>query len=72
MEGYPAEVHEVKTEDGYIIHLYRIPHGKNSSKTDAPRPPVYLMHAFMESSNGWIVLGSEHSLGLLIHMFLVR
>ncbi|RXG54876.1 Gastric triacylglycerol lipase, partial [Armadillidium vulgare] len=25
--GYPAEVHHVTTEDGYILELHRIPYG---------------------------------------------
>lgn len=57
-------MHQVVTDDGYILHMHRIPHGKNSSKSNEARPPIYLMHSFMESSNGWIVLGSEHSLGM--------
>ncbi|XP_055311059.1 lipase 3-like isoform X2 [Sitodiplosis mosellana] len=61
-EGYPSEVHQVQTDDGYKLQLHRIPYGKNSPKTDKPRPPVYLMHGFMDSSNGWIVLGPENSL----------
>ncbi|KYB28092.1 Lipase 1-like protein [Tribolium castaneum] len=30
--GYPVEEHHVITEDGYILTLHRIPHGKNSNK----------------------------------------
>ncbi|XP_055311150.1 lipase 3-like isoform X1 [Sitodiplosis mosellana] len=65
-EGYPAEVHTVVTDDEYILQLHRIPYGKISPKSNKPRPPVYLMHAFMESSNGWIVLGPENSLAYLL------
>lgn len=51
------------TSDGYVITIHRIPFSQKSPKDDTPKPPVCLMHAFMESSNGWIVLGPEHSLG---------
>uniref|UniRef100_A0A0K0DPS1 Abhydro_lipase domain-containing protein n=1 Tax=Angiostrongylus cantonensis TaxID=6313 RepID=A0A0K0DPS1_ANGCA len=29
--GYPAEIYTVATEDGYILELHRIPHGKSSN-----------------------------------------
>lgn len=39
--GYPLEIHKVKTKDGYILTLHRIPrHG---------RTPVYLQHGL----GGW-------------------
>uniref|UniRef100_A0A336M115 CSON009489 protein n=1 Tax=Culicoides sonorensis TaxID=179676 RepID=A0A336M115_CULSO len=31
-EGYPVEIHEVITEDGYKLKLYRIPHGNHDAK----------------------------------------
>lgn len=64
--GYPAEVHTVQTEDGYILRLHRIPYGRKSPRTDEPRPPVLLMHGFLESSNGWTVLGADNSLPYLL------
>lgn len=29
--GYPSEMHEVLTADGYILPLHQIPHGKNDA-----------------------------------------
>jgi hypothetical protein len=26
--GYPIEKHRVNTEDGWVLNMYRIPHGK--------------------------------------------
>lgn len=62
-EGYPSEIHHVTNNDGYILELHRIPHGVKSPQSDKPKPPVLLVHGFLDSSNGWIVLGSENSLG---------
>lgn len=64
--GYPVEDHELTTDDGYILHLFRIPHGIKSPETNRTRPPVLLMHGLFDSSNCWIVLGSENSLAYLL------
>lgn len=65
--GYPVEDHELTTNDGYILHLFRIPYGIKSKQTNKKRPPVLLMHGIMDSSNGFIVLGSENSLGTYLN-----
>lgn len=62
-EGYPVEEHEVITDDGYILTLFRIPFGKKSPLTEKHRPPVLLSHALLESSNSFIALGPDNSLG---------
>ena len=31
-EGYPVETHQVITDDGYILRMHRIPHGKRSPR----------------------------------------
>ncbi|XP_012859671.1 lipase member K-like [Echinops telfairi] len=52
--GYPDEVYDVVTEDGYILGLYRIPHGKTNSNNSAPWPAVLLQHGFLDSSSVWV------------------
>lgn len=51
--GYPAEVHQVITEDGYILTMHRIPHGKNSS--GGPRPVAFVQHGLFSSSADWLL-----------------
>ncbi|XP_050719392.1 lipase lipl-4-like [Eriocheir sinensis] len=34
--GYPAEVHQVVTEDKYILEIHRIPHGRHESPVQGP------------------------------------
>merc|ERR1712179_461790 len=44
--GYPSEAHEVPTDDGYLLTLHRIPHGKDahgSRKEDSGTKPVILL-----------------------------
>ncbi|XP_064104186.1 lipase lipl-1-like [Macrobrachium nipponense] len=54
--GYPAEVHHVTTEDGYILELHRIPHGPNETRTpNDPRPIVFLHHCLLCSSSDFIM-----------------
>lgn len=62
-EGYPVEDHEITTDDGYVLHLYRLPHGRQIPKSNDTRPPVLIMHGIFSSSQSWIALGSDNSLG---------
>lgn len=53
--GYPSEVHNIKTEDGYILEVHRIA---------APgKQPVLLVHGMLDSSATWIMLGPGRALG---------
>jgi len=52
--GYPAETHLVTTEDGYIIEMHRIPHGKPSPPSPN-KPAVFVLHGLICSSADWII-----------------
>lgn len=56
-------MHNVKTEDGYILEVHRIA---------APgKQPVLLMHGMLDSSATWVILGPERALGNILQNFLV-
>lgn len=66
--GYKAEYYEVTTEDGYILPLYRIPHGRNAqspSAQDTPRPVVYLQHGLENSAADWVINLPTQSAGFI-------
>ncbi|KDR16428.1 Lipase 3 [Zootermopsis nevadensis] len=63
--GYPAESHTVQTDDGYLLTLHRIPHGKEVAAR-ADRPPVLLQHGLLSSSADWVVNGPGKALAYLL------
>lgn len=62
------EIHQVITEDCYILEMHRIPYGKNSPEVPGVRrPAVYLQHGLLCSSADWVMGIPEKSLGRCIH-----
>ncbi|KAI8438117.1 hypothetical protein MSG28_010747 [Choristoneura fumiferana] len=59
--GFPVEVHDVTTEDGYVLAMHRIPYGR-SGPTAERRPVVFLMHGVMSASSHFVSLGADHSI----------
>lgn len=55
--GYPFEEYSVTTPDGYILRLFRIPHGQNDTYIQG-RPVVILQHGIVEPSDCYIVRGT--------------
>lgn len=72
--GYPVEINTVVTEDGYILEVHRIPHGKGQL-TNANIPlgkPVFIQHGLGTSDIDWVISPSDRNLGremLLIYYF---
>nr|XP_018906015.1 PREDICTED: uncharacterized protein LOC109036313 [Bemisia tabaci] len=63
--GYPAEKHIVKTEDGYLLEVHRIPHGKTRFR-DPEKPPILLQHGLLGSSSDFIINGPEKSYAYIL------
>lgn len=82
LHGYPVESHEVRTKDGYILKMHRIPRKiKNKSTTenetedtvkkldeddDKKLPPVFIMHGLMCSDAIWTITGPGKALAYIL------
>lgn len=55
--GYPLEEHEVITEDGYILSMFRIP-GNGSA--------VFLMHGLLGCADDYVMAGPDSGLAYLL------
>lgn len=53
--GYPAELHNVVTDDGYILSMHRIP--------NPGKKPIVLMHGLLATSAAFVTIGPKKSLG---------
>lgn len=67
--GYPVETHHVITDDGYILELHRIPHGRRETRNETfdpsliqQRRAVFLQHGMMGTDHFWMVGSTNNSL----------
>ena len=58
------ETHIVTTDDGYILTMFRIPHGKDGpGLNNEPRPVVFVQHGLLCSSADWVLSDPPKALG---------
>ena len=62
--GYPAESHQIITEDGYKLTLFRIQ--KKGTSITKGLPPVLLQHGINGSGVDWIFNGEDASLTYML------
>ncbi|XP_035826373.1 gastric triacylglycerol lipase [Aplysia californica] len=66
-KGFPCESYYVLTEDGYILNILRIPHGRNNSDAQsASRPVVVLQHGLLGSCTNFLTNPVNESLAYLL------
>lgn len=53
------------TEDGYILEMHRIPHGRDTHNTPGEKPVIFLMHGLLSSSADWVLMGPGSGLGTI-------
>ncbi len=64
-KGYPCEEHKIITNDGYILGVFRIPYGRNSSSS-LPGRPVLLQHGLLDAATTWVMNFPDQSLGYIL------
>jgi pimeloyl-ACP methyl ester carboxylesterase len=69
--GFPIETHSATTEDGYILQLYRIPHGReehatNLHSTGQLKPTVLIMHGLLGSAFDFVNNMADQSLAFIL------
>ncbi|XP_058839959.1 lipase 1-like [Topomyia yanbarensis] len=60
--GYEVEEHLVRTEDGYLLTMFRIPARRRRRR----KHPVFMMHSLFSSSSEWVLIGRKHGLAYLL------
>ncbi|XP_070383520.1 lipase member N-like isoform X1 [Dermacentor albipictus] len=69
--GYPCELSYATTDDGYVLEVDHVPHGREGSPSTAgdqrtPRYPVLLVPAFTSASDMWFLNYPSQSPGFLL------
>ncbi|XP_055952419.1 gastric triacylglycerol lipase-like [Argiope bruennichi] len=66
-KGYPVEDHVVQTEDGFLLSVQHIPHGKKGcDRHQGSKEVVFLQHGLLSASSDWVINFPNESLGFLL------
>ncbi|EDW45272.1 GM13607 [Drosophila sechellia] len=63
--GYPVETHTVRTADGYILDMFRIPSSPNC-KEDGFKPSVLLQHGLISLADSFLMMGPRNGLPFML------
>ncbi|OMO85324.1 hypothetical protein CCACVL1_10268 [Corchorus capsularis] len=66
--GYKCEEHEVKTQDGYILNMQRIPEGRagGTTRSENKRQPVLIQHGVLVDGMTWLLNSPEQNLPMIL------
>lgn len=58
------EIHNIVTEDGYILEIHRLPYGRTNDQRNFKnaKQPVLIQHGLVGSSADWILMGPGKTL----------
>lgn len=62
--NYPVQIHDVTTEDGYILRVFRIQR-KNSQVKEGLKP-IFLQHGLLDSSDTWLINDEDKAPAFLL------
>jgi pimeloyl-ACP methyl ester carboxylesterase len=63
--GYPIEIHNITTEDGYVLEAHRIPYGKTCGPAEGKKV-AWLQHGLLGDSSNYIINGPGKGLGYVM------
>ncbi|XVF57823.1 hypothetical protein PTKIN_Ptkin07bG0013500 [Pterospermum kingtungense] len=69
IHGYKCEEHEVKTQDGYILNMQRIPEGRvarSGGRTRNKKQPILIQHGVLVDGMTWLLNSPEQNLPMIL------
>lgn len=60
------ESHNVETQDGYVLGMFRIPYSPKLENRNSKKRVAFLMHGLISSSDVWLSSGSDNALAYVL------